>query len=225
MTEFVVFTLAAPMGSFGGLAGHEYRSSNLWPNRSALLGLLGAALGIRREDTARQGELKTWQTAVSVLSESIPLRDFHTVQTVPSARIKNPQTRRDAIDTVGKNNTIITRRDYRCDCVFGAAVWGCDNLDKITSALKNPTFTTYLGRKSCPLSSPMSPRKVKAQSVEDALKEIVLPPYITDTCPKLIISDEKLPNGWEEIHWVEPVDRDLWHFGQHKVHISKPGLI
>ena len=97
MTEYLVFTLAAPIGSFGGLAGHEWRGSNNWPKRSGILGLLGAALGIERYDAEGQRTLRQWKVAVSVLLESVPLQDFHTVQTVPNAKVKRPDTRRQAL--------------------------------------------------------------------------------------------------------------------------------
>ena len=97
MTDFVIFTLAAPMGAFADLAGHERRHSGTWPARSAVLGLVGAALGVRRDDVAGQKKLSRWRIAVSVLSRGVAFRDFHTVQTVPTARIKRPATRRDAL--------------------------------------------------------------------------------------------------------------------------------
>ena len=102
MAEFVIFTLAAPMGAFADLAGHERRHSGTWPARSAVLGLVGAALGVRRDEAARQQSLSRWRTAVSVLSRGVAFRDFHTVQTVPTARIKRPATRREALEAVGE---------------------------------------------------------------------------------------------------------------------------
>ena len=90
MAEFVVFTLAAPMGAFGDLAGHERRNSGAWPARSAVLGLVGAALGVRRDDAPGQQALAGWRVAISVLSRGTAFRDFQTVQTVPTARVKRP---------------------------------------------------------------------------------------------------------------------------------------
>ena len=76
MAEFVIFTLAAPMGAFADLAGHERRHSGTWPARSAVLGLVGAALGVRRNEAARQQSLSRWRTAVSVLSRALPSATF-----------------------------------------------------------------------------------------------------------------------------------------------------
>ena len=223
MTEYLVFTLAAPMGSFGGLAGHERRGSDSWPKRSAILGLLGAVLGIERCDTARQEELRKWKVAVSVLSESVPLQDFHTVQTVPSARIKRPDTRRQALNKlIKKDNPVITWRDYRCDCAFGVALRDGPEIEATHSALERPVFTPYLGRKSCPLSAPMAPHRVQAANAVEALNQAVLPPYLKSLPPILIASDEALPGARHETFWDEPLDREGWHFGPHVVHVYSP---
>lgn len=223
MAEYLVFTLAAPMGSFGGLAGHERRGSGTWPGRSAVLGLLGAATGIRRDDVEGQRALRRWKIAVAVLSDSVPLQDFHTVQTVPSANIKRPDTRRQALRALkAKDNPVITKRDYRCDCAFGVALWDGPELEMTRRALERPVFTPYLGRKSCPLAAPMAPRRVQALDVVEALERAVLPPYLPQLNPLLIASDEATPGGWQETLWDEPLDREGWHFGPRTVHISSP---
>ena len=155
MAEFVIFTLAAPMGAFADLAGHERRHSGTWPARSAVLGLVGAALGVRRDEAARQQSLSRWRTAVSVLSRGVAFRDFHTVQTVPTARIKRPATRREALEALASgDNPLITWRDYRSDCAFGVALWGGEGPEEVRKALCRPHFTLYLGRKSCPAIRP-----------------------------------------------------------------------
>lgn len=220
MAEYVVFTLVAPMGSFGGLAGHERRGSGSWPGRSALLGLIGAALGVRRYDCAGQVGLKVWKTALSVLSEGRPLRDFHTVQTVPGANVKNPATRADALKALkAKDNAVITRRDYRTDCAFGVAVWGGDS-EALVAALQAPHFVPYLGRKSCPLSAPMAPNQVQADSVQDALVQVSLPPFLPPLKPLRIVSDDPLPDAIRETLWDEPLDRHRWHFGKRQAFVS-----
>ncbi|MYK31557.1 MAG: type I-E CRISPR-associated protein Cas5/CasD, partial [Boseongicola sp. SB0670_bin_30] len=125
MREHLVFLLSGPMASFGGYAGHERRGSGLVPMRSAVLGLVGAALGIVRGDTEGQAALRAYSVAVQLLQQSVPLRDYHTVQTVPTARAKRPPTRGRALERAGRDiNTMITIRDYRCDVLVGGALWG-----------------------------------------------------------------------------------------------------
>jgi NADH:ubiquinone oxidoreductase subunit 6 (subunit J) len=44
MRPYLIFTLTAALGSMGAMAGHERRGSALWPGRSAMLGLVAAAV-------------------------------------------------------------------------------------------------------------------------------------------------------------------------------------
>ena len=53
MKEYLVFQLYAPLASWGEEASGEIRHSATVPTRSALLGLLAAALGIRRDEEER----------------------------------------------------------------------------------------------------------------------------------------------------------------------------
>ena len=231
MPEYLIFTLVAPMGSFGDLAGHERRGSHDWPGRGAILGLIGASLGIRRDNTTGQAELGLWQTAIAKLMPSRPFRDFHTVQTVPSAISKRPDTRRSAVTAAGqKINTIVTQRDYHMDCVFGVAVWGGTDAPAVENALRKPRFVPYLGRKSCPLSAPMAPKIVDADAPVAALRLVTLPPFwpkdrtgknAPDSArPLLIASDAPFGGGRVETRWDVPIDRETWHFGSRRVHVS-----
>jgi len=165
--------------------------------------------------------------AVSTLSNGRQFRDFHTAQAVPTARIKRPSTRRAALRALRSgDNPVITRRDYRTDCVFGVALWGSGDLHKLQRALARPYFVPYLGRKSCPLAAPMAPRVVEAESPVEALQHIRLPPFVESRLdperPLFIASDEALPGGREQVRWDEPLDRTAWHFGPRIVHVARP---
>lgn len=48
--DFLVFQLQGPMAAWGDTAVGEFRPSLDAPGLSSLVGLLGAALGLRRED-------------------------------------------------------------------------------------------------------------------------------------------------------------------------------
>ena len=174
---------------------------------------------------SRQEKLSRWRVAVSVLSRGVAFRDFHTVQTVSTARAKRPATRRDALEALGSSdNPLITRRDYRSDCAFGVALWGGEAPERVRDALIRPHFTPYLGRKSCPLYAPMAPAVVKAANPVKALELIRLPPFlereIDPKKPLVVASDEPLDGGRQEIRWDDPLDRVSWHFGPRTVHIA-----
>ncbi len=177
MPHFLLVTLAAPMASFGSEAGHERRGSRERPGKSALIGLLGAALGIRRHDRQHQQALAdTIETAVRVEHPGQVMQDFHTAQYVPTARIRRPQTRRDALAALKPtDNAELTRRDYRTNVLFTAAYARMSDcpwtLEEMAAALRKPAFTLYLGRKSCPLSLPLDPRIVEADDLLQALAD------------------------------------------------------
>lgn len=223
MVEHLVFALVAPMGSFGDLAGHEQRGSEGWPGRSAILGLIGAALGVRRDDIKGQRALNDWRMAVSVLHQGPVLNDFHTVQTVPSARIRHPATRAEALAVLTRSdNGLITRRSYRMDCAFGVALWGGDMA--LEKALNAPHFVPYLGRKSCPLSAPMAPKRLETEGPLEALAQVNLPPFLMldPASPLFVASDISLGTGRSEIRHDIPLDREKWHFAARDVHIYRP---
>lgn len=228
MAEYLVFTLAAQLASFGGLAGHERRGSDTWPGRSALIGLLGAALGTRRDDKAGQEALRSLSFAVAAYETGAPLRDYHTVQTVPQ-KFKRPATRASALANArasGDLNTIITLRDYRCGVLYAVAAWGNMPLGKLAEALLRPYYTLYLGRKSCPLSSPVHPRVVEAADPVAALHHAKLPDWYEVALRRaptirFIATDpfeglEKLERSTEWRH-DEPLERQRWHFSAREV--------
>ena len=230
MREHLIFLLAAPMASFGGYAGHERRGSGLMPLRSAVLGLVGAALGVDRRDGAGQAALRTYSVAVQPFRPSAPLRDYHTVQTVPTAKARQPATRRDALARAGRDvNTVITIRDYRCDVLVGVALWGDGQwpLGELAGCLRCPRFPLYLGRKSCPLASPVHPVVVSAAGPAEALAHIEIPEWLrSDRSPEYdraqhpVYSDPV--DGLDEPPLIEqvpgePLDRELWTFGDRAV--------
>ena len=69
MPRFLTFALVAPLASFGAIAVGERRSGWDRPSRSAVLGLVGACLGVEREDDAGQEALAS-SYAIALLCHS-----------------------------------------------------------------------------------------------------------------------------------------------------------
>lgn len=206
----------------GDVAGSEQRSSWGWPGRSAILGLIGAALGLKREDAEGHATLEGLSTCVAVFDEGLPMRDFHTVQTVPKAVAKQPASRREALLAAGDRvNTIITRRDYRMGVHFGVALWGDGGrpLSEISIALQRPVFTLYLGRKSCPLAASLEPMVVQALNPIEALAHTPHPPWQDERKPVLFYASDQFDTNVQQVETRQdqPLDRTLWHFGERKV--------
>lgn len=184
--EFLLFRLSGPLASWGEIAVGERRSSWPRPSKSAVLGLVAAALGYDRHDADAHASLNEGlHFAVRVdtpmrggdglaLDESLkPLRDYHTAQ-VPSARRgKKWATRAEELDE-DHLNTILSERWYWTNMTATIALWRKEgaperpSLAEIEAALCEPVFALYLGRKSCPLARPLNAGRVSADCIANA---------------------------------------------------------
>lgn len=173
MTEYLRFRLYGPLASWGDIAVGEMRHAVVAPSRSALLGLLGAALGIRRDDEAAQQALTDgYCFGVKLLAAGTLLRDYHTVEVGVPSRKARFRFRRQEL-AAEKVNTVLSTREYRCDSlalvVVQARGSALRSLAELQQALLNPVFALYLGRKSCPLAAPLAPALLEGVSVREAL--------------------------------------------------------
>ncbi len=175
MKEFLLFRLYGPMCAWGDVAVGEQRPSAGHPSKSAVIGLLAAALGIRRDDeAAHQALAEHYAMAVRVDASGELLRDYHTAQVPPTRRGVRYYTRRDELRS-DKLNTILSQRDYRMDASYSVAVWVRSGVPpwamaEIASALLRPRFPLYLGRKSCPPALPLQPRLIEAEKLSAAFE-------------------------------------------------------
>ena len=136
----LLLRLAAPLQSWGADSKFETRKTNREPTKSGVLGILAAALGLRRDDEEGVALLAQLRFAVRVDREGESLVDFH-------------MARR----TIGKKDeSWITYRHYLCDAVFLAGLESADRvwLATLEEALRHPVYTPFLGRRSCPPTQP-----------------------------------------------------------------------
>lgn len=173
--ETLVFRLYGSMASWGEIAVGEDRHTASYPSKSAIIGLLGAALGIKRDDEDKQSQLQCgYSLSVEVFSTGRLLRDYHTTQVPSSVGKINYRTRRDEI-VLGKKQlgTILSSREYRCDAFAVVAIRALEtapySLADLKEHLLQPKFHLYLGRKSCPLAAPLDPQIIQQVCFYDAL--------------------------------------------------------
>ena len=171
MRAYLLFRLYGPMASWGDTAVGEYRPSRSHPSRTAVLGLLAAALGIQRDQEDELLALdKSTGIAVRLDLPGELLRDYHTTQVAPEGKKLRYYTRSDELRS-DRLHTILSQRDYRTDSGASIALYskGGDNeLDHWHQALLKPVFPPYLGRRSCPLGLPMDPTIVRAGDLKAA---------------------------------------------------------
>ena len=136
----ILLKFAGPMQSWGTDSHFETRHTDLYPSKSAVIGLIGAALGIRRDDKSIS-ELDALKFAVRVDREGSLLKDYHI------ARKYKP--------TGELERNYVTERYYLEDAVFVVAISHDDDnfIEKIYEALKRPYFQMFLGRRSVPVSA------------------------------------------------------------------------
>ncbi len=147
----LLLRLAGPMQSWGDHSTFSVRDTATVPTRSAMIGMIAAAQGRHRGEPF--GDLAPVQFTVRVDRPGTVMSDFHTVgggappeRTVPTAEGKRRK------EGAG---TIVSRRFYLADAVFTVAVTGPDELvGQIHTALNNPVWGPYLGRRSCPVEQP-----------------------------------------------------------------------
>ena len=160
--DYLLFRLYGPMASWGEIAVGETRHTASYPGKSAIIGLMAAALGIKRTEIEKQQQMQEgYALAVEVYSLGTLLRDYHTTQVPDSVGKFTYRTRRDEL-VLGKARlgTILSSREYRSDALALVAVKALPNapydLQTIKKHLEKPMFHLYLGRKSCPLAAPLN---------------------------------------------------------------------
>jgi len=182
--ELLLFRLYGNLASWGEIAVGESRHSANYPGKSAIIGLLAAASGIKRKDESRQQALQQgYAVAIEVFTPGQLLRDYHTTQAPDSVGKFNYRTRRDEL-VVGKERlgTILSSREYRCDMLALIAIRALNDapysLTELQQNLLKPRFYLYLGRKSCPLAAPLDPQILEQENYYAAFKAYAHKPLL-----------------------------------------------
>lgn len=195
----LAFYIDAPFQSWGASSKFQYRETNSFPTKSALVGILAAALGIDKWDPEEAQKLSPFialhLTVVKLIKNKIHttrLSDFHTIG---GGYDKNKSLREkmsiSSKASGGTSTTVITHRSYLNDARFVALFNGEKSLlEKIQAALLNPTWGVWYGRKHCLPASPLSPTLGKDnQAALDALLA-VLPEYQPQDLEKFEYQEE-----------------------------------
>lgn len=185
---FLLFTLYAPMAAHGDVAVGERRMGWDRPGRSAVMGLLAAALGIERGDENALDELdRSLWFAVATAEPGVPMTDYHTIQVPRTPRKGRFATRRDEL-AAKSLSTILSVREWRMHVLHTVALWPRESatidLGRLADALNRPHFSLYAGRRAGPIGWPPCARVVGAPTLVEAL--------FMDRARKDILYDEYL---------------------------------
>ncbi len=189
--RFLAFRLYAPLCSFGDVAVGERRPSLSAPSRSMLLGVVGACLGVAREDAEGQAELeRSLGVATRTDSPGSLLVDYHTAQAPDGTRLgayrklrgHPAATRREELaatfDRDGSPHplgTQLSQRQYRVDGAYAGCLWLLEEpsrwkLEEIAEGMRRPQFVPYAGRKAAVLAMPFQPAILDAPDPVSALR-------------------------------------------------------
>lgn len=139
----LLLRLAAPLQAWGADSKFETRKTAREPTKSGVIGLLAAALGLRRDETEPLTRLAQLRFGVRVEREGQLLVDYHTAN-------------REEDRKKGKA-PYVTYRHYLEDAVFLVGLESEDTalLQELAEALTHPVFPLYLGRRACPPTLPL----------------------------------------------------------------------
>lgn len=158
--KYLALRLQGPLQSWGFDSQYSRRNTGLMPTKSALAGMCCAAFGFAR-GSADEGTFLQQFAALRLTTIAIPrilerrfqgdaktlavrrLQDYHTVQNTRKA-------------AGGIKDCHITYRQYLTDASFGAVIDGnATLLERMASAIADPKWGLWLGRKACIPSAPV----------------------------------------------------------------------
>jgi CRISPR system Cascade subunit CasD len=139
----LLMRMRAPMMSWGDHSRFTIRDTRREPTKSAVIGLLCAALGRPRWEPVH--DLAALKMGVRVDREGVMLCDYHTIM--------------DSIKSSGsKGDTVLSDRYYMADADYLVGLEGDRSLlETLDAALASPCWQLYFGRKSfvpsCPIQT------------------------------------------------------------------------
>lgn len=134
----ILLKFTGPLQSYGTSSHFETRYTDYYPSKSAVIGLLAACLGYRRDEAENLRELSKLKFAVRIDQDGTLLRDYHIARSYNEKGVES--------------KTYVTNRYYLEDALFVVAISGKDELvDILIKAIKSPYFQPFMGRRSLPV--------------------------------------------------------------------------
>lgn len=169
------------MQSWGFASRFTRRTTALHPTKSGVVGLLAAAMGVdkhRPHEVEQIAKLAALECTTVTLPKKrgerelpmLRLSDYHTIgggYDKDTDWMKKPRAASGAT-----LETVLSERHYLLDARFGVLLEGeRDALEEIATALRNPIWGVWLGRKCC---IPASPLVVGVGSDRDAAWKLLI---------------------------------------------------
>ncbi|MCP5535194.1 MAG: type I-E CRISPR-associated protein Cas5/CasD [Akkermansiaceae bacterium] len=236
----LAFYLDAPMQSWGASSKYQYRETSPFPTKSAIVGLLAAALGIDKhspDEAEKLIPLTSLTLTVARLPKSANgrelnstrLTDFHTVgggyPDTPFGKLNVPPVaEKNKSGTLKwkspEKRTVPTWRSYLTGTSFVAILEGDgETLNQLSKALRNPVWGIWFGRKTCLPSTPLTPTLAETREQAFATLLDALPQRETASLDAFEYQQEVTgaPEDGDFFQSDQPVA-----FGQHQGAVPSP---
>ncbi len=182
----LLIRLEGPLQAWSAQGKLGVRDTEREPTKSGVLGLVGAALGMPRDDDATLASLSALVMGVRVDRAGALLHDY---RTAGGGRFRGAR-----YTVFGTSDCVPTHRYYLQDASFVVALEGSDGLVALTAeALRSPRFPLFLGRRSCPPSVPPLMGVVDG-TAWDALRSAPAP-RVRDNGPLRVILESRGGDG------------------------------
>lgn len=149
MRKTLIIHIQSPMQSWGIGSRYERRGAGSAPSKSAICGMACAAFGAARQSELEERIVAAFNrmkmTSFCLQSGKV-LSDYHTVQNFMRAK-----------GTIERSDAVQTYRQYWTDKQYVVLLDGEDVsfLQELRSALTNPRWGVWFGRKCCIPSAPL----------------------------------------------------------------------
>lgn len=182
--QLLVLRLDGALQSWGENAKWDARDSSTMPTKSGIVGLIGCAMGEARCSKVMVELAQNITIAVRADRPGVKFVDFQTVQGDPlMAATGKPKT---------TGNTMLSPHAYLQDACFTVFIdTNNEWRQRILSALDNPKWCMYLGRKNCVPTRPIMAQVVDYTGLMEALQE-----YPTaERAGRIITYECEIPNS------------------------------
>ena len=184
--RLLILRLEGPMQSWGERSKWDDRDTADMPTKSGVIGLIACCMGLERANPEIVSLHRHLTVSIRADRPGKRAIDFQTIR----------QTRLMTADggyRPRSTSTILSNRQYLQDAVFLCVV-ACDNdalCDRISGALRHPTWVPYLGRKCCTPTCPILAADTdEFADVEDALRRFPLLPRADQTQEAILAQAE-----------------------------------
>jgi CRISPR system Cascade subunit CasD len=195
----LLLRMRSPMMSWGDHSRFTIRDTRREPTKSAVIGLLCAALGRPRWEPIH--DLAALKMGVRVNQEGLVQCDYHTVM--------------DSIKSSGgKGNTVLSYRYYVADADYLVGLESDDRalLATLDSALKSPCWQLYFGRKSFMPSCPVKVDVVDSPLLAALSHKLILNKRLVPKLPPQLRCVVEVPNSLD-VRQDVPIDWQKRLFG------------